>query len=113
MLKKILIGVAILIVLPFVLAIFIPRQYTVSVSETINKPVNEVYDYMRILNNQQQWSEWVKADPNLKPDITGNDGTIGAIQHWNSKNDNEVKANRKSWPFHRIGWILIFVLKDP
>ena len=88
MLKKILIGVAILIALPFVLAIFIPRQYTVSVSETINKPANEVYDYMRILNNQQQWSEWVKADLNLKPDIIGNDGTIGAIQHWNSKNDN-------------------------
>lgn len=88
MLKKILIGIGVLIALPFLVALFIPRQYTVSVTETIDKPASEVYDYVRILKNQQQWSEWVKADPNLKPEIKGTDGSIGAIQHWDSKDDN-------------------------
>jgi len=81
-------GIVIVIALPFIVAIFIPRQYTVSVTETINRPVAEVHDYMRILKNQKDWSEWVKADPTMVPEITGTDGTIGAIQRWNSKDDN-------------------------
>jgi hypothetical protein len=85
MYKKILIGLLCLIALPFVIAIFIPRSYTVSVSEKINRPGKEVFDYVRILANQEEYSEWVLADPDLHPEITGTDGTVGAIQRWNSK----------------------------
>lgn len=87
MLKKILIGILALIALPFIVAIFVPTSYTVSVSETINQPRQVVYDYVRILDNQKDYSVWVKADPNLKPEITGVDGTVGATQKWNSKLD--------------------------
>jgi hypothetical protein len=84
-LKRIGFAILILISLPFVIALFIPRSYTVSVSETINKPKQVVFDYIRILDNQKNYSVWVMADPNLNPVITGTDGTIGAIQKWNSK----------------------------
>jgi len=30
---------------------------------------------------------WVMADPDLEPEISGTDGTVGAIQRWNSKMD--------------------------
>lgn len=36
-----------------------------------------------MLNNQEHYSEWFKADPALRPDITGEDGTLGAILFWN------------------------------
>jgi hypothetical protein len=39
---------------------------------------------MRIFKNQEQFSEWIKADPNLHPTITGRDGAVGAKQSWNS-----------------------------
>lgn len=84
-LKKILIVVLCLIALPFIIALFIPNKYTVSVSETIQKPKQEVFDYVRILKNQNDYSIWVMADPNLNPTITGTDGTVGATQSWNSK----------------------------
>ncbi|MEO0310662.1 MAG: hypothetical protein RIQ89_319 [Bacteroidota bacterium] len=87
-LKKILLAIVILLAIPFIVALFIPNKYTVSVSETINKPKSVVYDYIRILANQEQYSEWVKADPNLHPTISGTDGSIGAKQSWNSKDDN-------------------------
>jgi hypothetical protein len=87
-LKRIGIVILILILLPFIVAIFIPRSYTVSVSETINQPKQVVYDYVRILNNQKNYSVWVMADPNLNPVITGTDGSVGAIQKWNSKVDD-------------------------
>ncbi len=84
------IGLAIVLFLAALLAValFIPRTYTVSVSETINQPRQKVFDYVRMLNNQTQYSVWVMADPNLNPVITGIDGTVGAIQKWNSKIDD-------------------------
>ncbi len=86
--KKILIVLGILIVIPLIVALFVPKKYTVSVSETINQPSQVVYDYVRILKNQEQYSEWIKPDPNLHPTITGVDGTVGAKQSWDSKDDN-------------------------
>ena len=87
-LKKVLIVLGILIAIPLIAALFVPNQYTVSVSETINQPSQVVYDYVRILKNQEQYSEWLKTDPNLNPVITGIDGTAGAKQSWNSQNED-------------------------
>jgi hypothetical protein len=83
-LKKIGIALLILIAIPLIVALFIPKKYTISVSETINQPKQIVYDYVRILNNQKDYSVWVMADPDLNPEIIGMDGTVGAIQRWNS-----------------------------
>ncbi len=84
-----IIGIVILtlIALPLIVAIFVPKSYTVSVSKTINVPKQQVYDYVRILDNQKDYSVWVMEDPNLVPVITGTDGTIGATQSWNSEVD--------------------------
>lgn len=87
-LKIILIVLVLLITPALIAALFVPKKYTVSVSETINQPSQVVYDYVRMLENQKQYSEWVKADPNLNPTITGIDGTVGAKQSWDSPNDN-------------------------
>jgi hypothetical protein len=83
-------GITILIIigLPFIIALFVPRSYTVSVSETINQPKQIVFDYVRILGNQTDYSVWVIADPDLKPEIIGTDGMVGAIQRWNSMLSN-------------------------
>jgi hypothetical protein len=87
-LKKIIIVILCIIALPFIIAIFIPNTYTISVTETINRPKQEVYDFMRMLSNQKQYSVWVMEDPNLEPEITGTDGSVGATQKWNSTNEN-------------------------
>lgn len=86
-LKKAAIVLAVLIALPFVAALFVPNTYTVSVSETINRPKQVVYDYVRVLDNQKEYSVWVMQDTLLNPAIIGTDGTVGAIQRWNSKNE--------------------------
>jgi hypothetical protein len=88
LLKRIGLIVLAIFALPLIVAIFVPKSYTVSVSETISKPKQEVYDYVRILNNQKNYSIWVMADPNLNPEIVGQDGTVGAIQRWDSKIDD-------------------------
>ena len=69
--------------LPFFAALFIPRTYTVSITETINKPQQEVFDFVKILDNQKKYSIWFMKDPNMDSSIEGKDGTIGAVQKWN------------------------------
>jgi hypothetical protein len=87
-LKKIGIGLLALIALLLIAAIFIPKDYTVSVSTTINKPKKEVFDYIKFIKNQAYYSVWVMEDPNVEMTYTGTDGTVGFISAWTSANGN-------------------------
>lgn len=84
-LKIVVILVVCIIALPLIVALLVPASHTVSVTETINQPRQVVYDYVRMLNNQKEYSIWVMEDPDLNPEIIGTDGTVGAVQKWNSK----------------------------
>lgn len=86
-LKKILLFILALIGLLLVVALFIPNDYTVTHTVTINKPQKEVYDYVKTLKNQEEWSSWVLADPNIKLTYSGVDGTVGATQTWKGNED--------------------------
>lgn len=86
--KIILIAVLALVGLLLIAAGLTPRTYTVSVSQNISVPAQQVMDYVRFLNNQKNYSVWVMEDPTLEPTITGEDGKVGATQYWNSENDN-------------------------
>lgn len=76
-----------LIAIVILLAMIAPKSYHVSRSITVNKPVNEVFDYMRYIKNQNDWSPWKKKDPNMKQEFTGTDGEIGFISKWEGNKD--------------------------
>lgn len=87
-LKYIGLGIAGIIMLLLLVALFIPNDYTVSVSTTINKPRKEVFDYVKLVKNQEYYSVWVMQDPNVNMKYEGVDGTAGFKASWNSKDDN-------------------------
>jgi len=89
--KKIVLGIVSVIVLLLVIALFIPKDYSVSVSTTINKPKQVVFDYVKMIKNQENYSVWVMEDPNIKMVYQGVDGTVGFKASWDSK-DNNVGA---------------------
>lgn len=86
--RIIILGLAGLIVLLLFVALFIPNDYTVSVSTTINKPRKVVFDYVKLVKNQEDYSVWVMQDPNVKMNYQGVDGTVGFKASWDSKDDN-------------------------
>ena len=86
-LRKILIGIVALVALLLIVALFIPKKYTVSVVETINKPKSIVFEYAKNLKNQEKYSIWVMQDLS-SVSYKGTDGTVGFVQSWNSKDDN-------------------------
>ncbi len=77
-------GVILLIVL---LALIAPKSYHVERSITINKPLSEVYNYLKFIRNQDHWSPWKKKDPNMKQDQVGTDGEVGFIAKWEGNKD--------------------------
>jgi hypothetical protein len=75
--------VAILLIVAF----FIKKEYAVEQEITINKPLSDVFAYVRNIKNQNYYSVWNLKDPNSKMDYKGTDGTVGFIASWDSKND--------------------------
>lgn len=94
-LKKILIVVAILIAIPLIAAIFMKKDYTVEREIVINKPKTEVFEYIKYLKNQDNFSKWAKMDKNMKKSYEGTDGQIGFVSAWDSKNENVGKGEQE------------------
>lgn len=86
MLKKILLGVAVLIAIPFIVALFIKTDYSVTRTVTIDKPITEVFDYVKHLKNQDNFSKWAQMDPEMVKTYRGTDATVGFVSAWASEN---------------------------
>lgn len=88
-LKIILIVIVVLIAIPLVVALFVGKNYAVEREITINRPVAEVFDYIKYLKNQDNYSKWATMDPNMKKSYRGVDGEVGFVSAWESE-DQEV-----------------------
>jgi len=86
-LKKILLFIGIFIGLVMVATIFVKREYSVEREVVINKPKQQVFDYVKFLRNQNNYSKWATMDPKMKKEYTGTDGTVGFISAWDSEDD--------------------------
>ena len=66
---------------------FIKKDYQIEREIVINQPKTEVFNYIKSLRNQDNFSKWATMDPNMKKVYTGTDGTPGFISFW----DSEIK----------------------
>ena len=73
-----------LIALLLIIALFTKKEFNVEREITINRAKADVFNYVRMLKNQQQYSIWIMRDPNVKIVYTGTDGTVGATSAWSS-----------------------------
>ncbi|GAB4256881.1 MAG: hypothetical protein Kow0079_14040 [Vicingaceae bacterium] len=94
-LKYLLIGIVIIIVSILVIAGFMDTTYAVKRSITINRPKSEVFEYVKYLKNQENYSVWAQMDPNMKRTFTGTDGTVGFISAWESENEDVGKGEQE------------------
>ncbi len=96
-LKKILLVIVVLVVILLIVAAFTKKRYAVEREIVINKPKQEVFDYVKLLKNQDNYSKWAMMDPAMKKTYTGTDGTVGFISAWDSdkkdvgKGEQEIK----------------------
>lgn len=88
MLKKIFSFITLLILGALIYAYFAPKDYEINSKTTINLPADSVFNYIKLLKNEKNYSKWVQQDPNSKLDYIGTDGTVGFKNTWNSSLDD-------------------------
>lgn len=77
-----------------IIGLIAPTNYAVEREIAINKPKAEVFEYVKSLKNQDNWSVWSKRDPNIKKTFRGQDGTVGFISAWEG-NDEVGKGEQE------------------
>lgn len=82
MLKKILIGIAAVLVLFVIIVAMQPAQYRVTRTATIPAAPAVVFDHVNDLHKWQAWSPWEKLDPAMKRTFEGPQSGTGASYGW-------------------------------
>ncbi len=85
--KNIFKTILVILAIWLVAALFISKEYTVEKTMMINMPTAKVFDYVKYLKNQNEYSKWGSMDKNMKMNFTGTDATVGFTSSWegNSK----------------------------
>lgn len=76
-----------LVVLILILAMIAPKSYNVFRTIEVSKPKAEVFEYLKYLKKQEEWSPWAKKDPDMDRKFTGTDGKVGAVSYWNGNKE--------------------------
>ena len=84
-----------IIILVLITGLFIDGNYAVEREVTINKSKQEVFDYVKYLKNQDNFSVWAKIDPAMKKEFRGEDATVGFVSAWDSENPKAGKGEQK------------------
>ncbi len=95
MIKKLSIILAVFIAIPFIVALFIQNDYAVEREVNINQPKAVVFNYIKLLKNQDNFSKWAMMDPKMKKSFKGTDGTVGFISAWDSDNEEVGKGEQE------------------
>lgn len=83
-----------LLVLVLIVAAFLPKDYAVTREVVIDRPVKEVFEYIRFVKNQDNYSVWNKIDPAMTKTYAGIDGEPGFLYGWDSKNKKAGKGEQ-------------------
>jgi hypothetical protein len=87
MLKKILIGLAVVIAAFVVVVALQPSHFSITRSATIAATPAAVFPHVNDLKKWEAWSPWAKLDPNMKTTYRGPSSGVGAVSAWAGNND--------------------------
>ncbi len=71
------------------------KEMAIEKTITINKPVQQVFDYVKFTKNHDNFSVWNMMDPDMKKELIGTDATVGFIYKWDSAKDKNVGAGEQ------------------
>jgi hypothetical protein len=89
-LVTVLLTIAGIIALLLIIALFMKKEHYVKREIIINAPRQKVFDYVKLLKNQDEFNKNAMAGPDRKREFKGTDGTVGYIYAWSgNKNAGE------------------------
>lgn len=64
-------------------ALFMKKDHFVKREIIINAPQQKIFDFLKLLKNQDKFNKWAKDSPDRNWEYKGTDGTVGFIISWN------------------------------
>ena len=86
--KRLFLLILSLVVAVLIVGVFAPKRFKLERGIQISQPKDSVYQYLKFLKNQDQFSVWARKDPKMKKTYTGQDGIVGFVSAWESKDEN-------------------------
>jgi hypothetical protein len=93
-LKKILLFIVAIVAIALIAALFISNDMKAEREIVIKKPKQQVFDYIKYVKNQDNFSKWNKMDPGMKKTYIGTDGTVGFSYAWDSEKGEVGKGSQ-------------------
>lgn len=87
MLKKIAIGLVVIVAIVCGLAAMQPDSFTVARSTAIKAPPEKIFVLLNDFHNFGSWSPWEHLDPNMKRTFSGTASGKGAVYNWEGNKD--------------------------
>jgi hypothetical protein len=86
-----------IIALLLIIALFMRKHHYVRREIIINAPLQKVFDYLRLLENQDKFNKHAMAGADRKKEYKGTDGTVGFIYAWSGikaagEGEKEIKS---------------------
>ncbi|MNU37635.1 Polyketide cyclase / dehydrase and lipid transport [compost metagenome] len=111
--KKVLkvIGIILLLIIAVVLVggLFTPKHYHFEKKVEIAAAKSKVWNNVSSLSAIIKWMPWMKMDPKMTSQITGDDGNVGAAYVWKSEQMGDGKMTITSLvPMDKTGLSLEF-----
>ncbi len=97
MLKKILIGLAVIVVGVLVVALVQPNAFRVERSLVMAAPAEKVFPYFDNHKKFNEWNPWAKMDPEAKNTYSGPESGVGAVASWDGKKVGKGSATIIEW----------------
>ena len=97
MLKKILIGLAVIVVGVLAVALLQSPDFRVERSIVIAAPAEKVFPYFDNHKKFNEWNPWAKMDPEAKNTYSGPESGVGAVASWDGKKVGKESATIIEW----------------
>lgn len=82
----ILLVIAGIIALLLIIALFMKKEHYAKREIILNASRQKVFDFLKLLKNQEQFNKWAKTDPSRIEESKGTDGTVGYVYAWSGNN---------------------------
>ena len=86
-LKQFVILIVAFVCIILVVALFVKKDYNITRSIDISKSKAAVFDYLKYLENHEEFTVWTEKDPKTIKSYRGEDGTVGFVHRWESSHE--------------------------
>jgi hypothetical protein len=79
--------ICLFVALILVAAFTVDTDFEMERSVVVDQPNEEVFNYIKFLRNQYNYSVWGAQDPDMRQEFRGTDGTVGFVSAWYGNED--------------------------